>query len=123
MADSSLTRVHRFRAHRRGDHSLCQPGKCVTTLVSAPEQRHVTPVTASHPTWDDAESAQESPQTESGAGDVGHRPDLASDGEGPSLVRVPTGRRNPFTLEFDEYIECDPGAAAHWDARRWKRVT
>lgn len=35
-------------------------------------------------------------------------------------VRVPTVRD---ALGYSGWVECDPEAAAHWDARRWERLS
>lgn len=38
-------------------------------------------------------------------------------------VRVPVGDPDPISGQYREYVEADEDAAAHWDARRWERLS
>jgi hypothetical protein len=46
VADSQAVRARRARAHRAGDHSQCQPGRCAA-LADQDQQREPGPVEAS----------------------------------------------------------------------------
>lgn len=41
----------------------------------------------------------------------------------PATVRVPVGDPDPMTGRYREYVDVEPEAAAHWDARRWVRLS